>query len=76
MVARDRREATVKVKNKIMSAILLFIRITKQYSSVWCFDCLKFGKVYIASNKLSGCLFRSKRIVYTGKFPVKYFVQN
>ena len=57
----------VKVENnKIMSTILLFIRILylKQQSIILqCFRSLKFVNC-LQSNKFSSCTFRIKRIIF------------
>ena len=80
MEARSRRDGIVKVKNnKTISTILSFIQVLylKQQSNiVQCFYSLKFENG-LFRNKLSNCIYRSKRIVYTTKkVHTKYFVQN
>ena len=80
MEVRSRREANVEVKNnEIISAIFLFIRVLylKQQNNILpCFCSLKFENS-LFSSKLSNCIIRSKRIVYTTKkVYIKYVVQN
>ena len=78
--AGSKREGIMEVKNnKTISTILSFISVLylkQQNNNLRWFCSLKYENS-LFSNKLSNCIFRSKRIVYTSKkVHIKYFVQN